>query len=71
VQLDATTKHRFELSLPGFEGTCWIYRRDGWRWQLVESFEDGIGFEALPGDYLIEKNPLLIDRKVLDEGWGN
>jgi hypothetical protein len=37
----------------------------------VESFEDGIGFEALPGDYLIEKNPLLIDRKVLDEGWGN
>ena len=71
VKLDAASKNRFELSLPGFEGTCWIYRKDGWRWHLVETLEDGIRFEAIPGEYLIEKQPLRIKRKLLDEGWGD
>ena len=71
VKLDAKTKNRFELNIPGFEGTYWIYRRDGWRWHLLDTLEDGIRFEALPGDYLIEKQPLRIKRKLLDEGWGD
>ena len=71
VNLNASTKHIFELSLPGFEGTSGIYRRDEWLWKLAHTLEGGIRFEAQPGEYLIEKRLTLIDRKVLEEGWGN
>lgn len=71
VKLDRFTPHRFELSLPELDGPCWIYRKEGARWLLVKQVEGELRFEALPGEYLIEKEPLFIDRKVLEEGWGN
>ena len=71
VKIDNYSKHLFELSLSNFKDTCWIYRKDGWRWKLIERLEGGIRFDALPGEYLIENQALSINRKVLDEGWGD
>ena len=71
VKLDSSNTHRFELNLSDFADTCWIYRKEGWRWELIESVNEYISFEARPGEYLIEKTPTRIKRKVLDEGWGN
>ena len=71
AKIDDASKHRFDLLLPDFEGANWIYRRDNWRWQLVEKLEGTISFEAQAGEYLIEKQPVHINRKVLEEGWGD
>ena len=71
VKLDSTNTHLFELSLPDFVDTCWIYRKEGWRWKFIESVNGGVRFDAQPGEYLIEKRLTWIDRKVLEEEWGN
>ncbi len=71
VKLDSSNTHRFELTLPDFVDTCWIYRKEGWRWKFIERVNGDIRFDAQPGEYLIEKTPTRIKRKVLDEGWGN
>ena len=71
AKLDYASKHRFDFLLPDFQAVGWIYRRDNWRWQLVEKLEGTISFEAQAGEYLIEKQALHINRKVLEEGWGN
>ena len=71
VKLDSSNTHRFELTMPNFADRYWIYRKEGWRWELIESVNEYISFEARPGEYLIEKTPTRIKRKVLDEGWGN
>ena len=70
VKLDYEAEHDFELQLPSL-GKHWIYRREGPRWLLVSEKEGTVRFAAKPGEYLIEKEKLLIDRKLLEEGWGN
>ena len=70
VKLDYEAEHDFELQLPSL-GKHWIYRREGPRWVLVSEKEGTVRFAAKPGEYLIEKEKLLIDRKLLEEGWGN
>lgn len=71
VKLVYDVSHPFTLKLPGFDAPRWIYRKEGYRWQLVAAPEDVVRFEAMPGEYLIEKQQISIDRKVLEEGWGN
>ena len=70
VKLDSSNEHRFELTLPDFVDTYWIYRKEVWRWKFIKRVNGGICFDAQPGEYLIEKTPTRIKRKVLDEGWG-
>lgn len=70
VKLDTSTPHAFELKLPDI-GKRWIYRKEGSRWILIAETEGAVRFEATPGEYLIEKEKLFIDRKVLEEGWGD
>jgi hypothetical protein len=84
AQLDSSTPHTFELKLPdlGKEncaptqsvpdlGQRWIYHKTGSRWKLIAETEGVVSFTAQPGEYLIEKHKLTIDRKLLEEGWGN
>ncbi|MDF7824542.1 hypothetical protein P4B35_11000 [Pontiellaceae bacterium B12227] len=71
VKLIEDVSHPFKLKLPGMDAPRWIYRKEGYRWQLVASPKESIQFEAMPGEYLIEKEQLIIERKVLEEGWGN
>lgn len=71
VKLIHDVSHNVKLKLPGFDAPRWIYRKDGYRWLLVAEPEDAVRFEAVPGEYLIEKEKLVIDRKLLEEGWGN
>ncbi|VGO19000.1 glycoside hydrolase 5 family protein [Pontiella sulfatireligans] len=71
VKLICDVSHPFKLKLPGTEAPRWIYRKEGYRWQLVAAPKDAVQFEAMPGEYLIEKQQMRIDRKVLEEGWGN
>ena len=71
VHLDDQSVHSFQLNLPKFDGPRWVYRKTGSRWRLVKATEGELSFDASPGEYLIEAKPLSIDRKVLDEGWGN
>ena len=70
VELDYATSHLFEIILPGNEGPRWIYRKSGSKWHLVAETSERIIFDALPGEYLIEKSPTEIDRRLLEEGWG-
>ena len=70
VRLDSETPHIFELNLPDI-GKRWIYRKQGYRWELVAETEGPVSFTAQPGEYLLEKEKLIIDRKLLEEGWGN
>lgn len=70
VRLDSATPHAFELNLPNI-GKRWVYRKQGYRWILIAETKGAVRFDAKPGEYLIEKQKLFIDRKVLEEGWGN
>ncbi|VGO13032.1 hypothetical protein PDESU_01586 [Pontiella desulfatans] len=70
VELDLSASHEFELKLPDL-GKRWVYRKEGYRWKLVAETDGTIRFKAGPGEYLIEKQKLIIDRKLLEEGWGN
>ena len=38
---------------------------------IIEELEGLVIFEAIPGEYLIEREALNIHRKVLEEGWGH
>lgn len=71
VKLIHDVSHPFMLNLSGFDAPRWIYRKDGYRWLLVAEPTDAVRFDAMPGEYLIEKEKLVIDRKLLEEGWGN
>ncbi len=70
VRLDDEAQHDFELKLPAL-GKRWIYRREGPRWVPVTASEGTVRFAAQPGEYLIEQEKLMIDRKLLEEGWGH
>ena len=70
VRLDDEAQHKFELKLPAL-GKRWIYRREGPRWVPVTASEGAVRFAAQPGEYLIEQEKLMIDRKLLEEGWGH
>lgn len=67
VKLDSETAHVFELNLPDFGKTGWLYRKNGTRWELQQKLDGAVRFDAFPGEYLLEKEKLIIDRKILEE----
>ena len=69
VALAENTSNIFTLKLPGLDDS-WVYRKEGHRWELISKSINFPSFKAKPGKYIIEKNKLNIDRKLLKEGWG-
>ena len=70
VALDYESSNLFKFKYLD-EGKYWIYRREANKWNLIEELEGLVIFEAIPGEYLIEREALNIHRKVLEEGWGH